>query len=71
MTSAQAPLERFGDIVKAQRKSYGWSQHQLAVAAQVSRPTVARVEAGTAVSTATLSNVAVALGIEVHLEVAS
>jgi len=64
-----APIERFGDIVKAQRHAKDWSQDQLAHAAGLSRPTVARIEAGSAVSTATLSKVAVALSIEVHVAV--
>lgn len=64
-----APIERFGDIVKAQRQHKGWSQDQLAAAAAVSRPTVARIEAGSAVSTATLARIAQALGIEVSLEI--
>lgn len=70
MTAAPAPIERFGDIVKAQRRAKGWSQDQLAEAAGLSRPTVARVEAGSAVSTATLSKVAVALGIQINVEAA-
>ena len=71
MSSPQASIERFGDIVKAQRKNKGWSQDQLADAANVSRPTVARIEAGSAVSTATLAKIAKALGIEVSVEIAS
>ena len=71
MTSQQASIERFGDIVKSQRKHKGWSQDQLADAADVSRPTVARIEAGSAVSTATLAKIAKALGIEVSVEIAS
>lgn len=71
MTSQQSPIERFGDIVKAQRKHKRWSQEQLADAADVSRPTVARIEAGSAVSTATLAKVSRALGIEVTVEVTS
>ena len=71
MTPPQAPIEQFGDIVKAQRKHRGWSQDQLADAADMSRPTVARIEAGSAVSTATLTKIAAALNIEINLEVAS
>lgn len=69
MTSQQAPIERFGDLVKVQRQHKGWSQDQLAIAAAVSRPTVARIEAGRAVSTVTLAKIAQALGIEVSLEI--
>lgn len=68
MTSSQASIERFSDVVKVQRKHRGWSQDQLAETAKVSRPTVARIEAGSAVSTATLAKVARALGIEISVE---
>lgn len=71
MTSQKAPLERFGDVVKDRRKQRGWSQDQLAEAADVSRPTVARIEAGAEVSTGTLSRIATALGLEVHIELPS
>jgi len=64
-------IEQFGDIVKAQRKHRGWSQDQLADAADISRPTVARIESGSAVSTATLAKVAQALSIEITLETSS
>jgi HTH-type transcriptional regulator/antitoxin HipB len=68
MITAQTPIGRFGEIVKAQRKTKGWSQQQLADTAGVSRPTVARIEAGSAVSTATLAKIADALGIEIKVE---
>jgi len=71
MTPHQAPIERFGEIVKAQRQHKGWSQDQLAAAAAVSRPTVARIEAGSAVSTATVAKIAEALSIEVSVEIVS
>lgn len=69
MTATSTPIERFGTLVKAQRQHKGWSQHQLADVADISRPTVARIEAGSAVSTATLAKVTEALGIEVSAEV--
>jgi len=71
MTPQPTSIEQFGDIVKAQRKHRGWSQDQLAEAADLSRPTVARIESGSAVSTATLAKIAAALNIEINLEVTS
>jgi HTH-type transcriptional regulator/antitoxin HipB len=68
MIAAQAPIEQFGGVVKAQRKAKGWSQQQLAQAAGLSRPTVARIESGSAVSTATLAKIANALGIEIKVK---
>lgn len=70
MIAAQAPIEQFGGIVKAQRKAKGWSQEQLAQAAGLSRPTVARIESGNAVSTDTMAKVAAVLNIEVNVAVA-
>lgn len=52
-----------GDEIRAARLEHHWSQQQLAEAACVSRPTVARVEGGEDVSTATLEKVADALGL--------
>ncbi|WP_408647199.1 helix-turn-helix domain-containing protein [Tessaracoccus coleopterorum] len=49
------------------RKLRGWSQTQLAEAAGVSRPTVARIEAGQRVSLSTLTRVAAAVGLEVQI----
>lgn len=68
MIAAQAPIEQFGGVVKAQRKAKGWSQEQLAQAAGLSRPTVARLESGSAVSTATLAKIANSLGIEIKVK---
>lgn len=57
-----------GDEIRAARQERQWSQQQLAEAAGVSRPTVARVEGGEDVSTATLEKVAAALGLRVTLD---
>ena len=57
-----------GDEIRAARLTREWSQLQLAEAAGVSRPTVARVEGGEDVSTATLEKVAAALGLRVTLD---
>lgn len=51
--------------VRDARDTRGWSQEELAERAGVSRPTIARIERGDDVSTATLVKVAVALGLSV------
>lgn len=56
-----------GDEIRAARLTREWSQLQLAEAAGVSRPTVARVEGGEDVSTATLEKVAGVLGMRFAL----
>ena len=56
-----------GDEIRKARLEHGWSQSALAEKAGVSRPTVARVELGEDVSTATLVKVAAALGLKVML----
>ena len=57
-----------GEEIRAARLTRKWSQQQLAEAAGVSRPTVARMEGGEDVSTATLEKVAAALGLRVTLD---
>lgn len=49
------------------RVTCAWTQRELAERAGVSRPTVARIERGDDVSTATLAKVAAALGLTVEL----
>lgn len=49
------------------RVSLDWTQQELAERARVSRPSVARIERGDDVSTATLEKVAAALGLKVEL----
>lgn len=58
-----------GDEIRKARLERGWSQQQLAEAAGLSRPTVARVEGGEDVSTATLEKVAATLGMRVILDI--
>ena len=58
---------RLGNEIRNARRARGWSQRQLALAAGVSRPTVARIEADQDVSTVTLNKVAHALGGQVQL----
>lgn len=53
------------------RVACAWAQRELAERAGVSRPTVARIERGDDVSTATLAKVAAALGLKVALNVTS
>ena len=53
--------------VHGTRVSLDWTQQELAERAGVSRPSVARVERGDDVSTATLEKVAAALGLRVEL----
>ncbi|ROP78856.1 helix-turn-helix protein [Frigoribacterium sp. PhB107] len=50
--------------IRAARLSGGWSQVDLADAAGVSRPSIARVEAGGDVNTATLRAICEVLGLE-------
>lgn len=56
--------------LKDARVPHGLTQAELAVRAGISRPTVARVEAGEDVSTATLEKVAGALGLGLMLRAA-
>ncbi len=53
--------------IRAARDVRGWSQEVLADRSGVSRPSVARIEAGEDVSTATLSKVVDALGLTLRL----
>lgn len=57
-----------GNRIWAARKAKGWSQHDLAERAGVSRPTIARIEGGTDVSTVRLAKITEALGLEIKLE---
>lgn len=49
--------------VREARDRHGWSQAELAARAGLSRPTIARIERGDDVSTATLAKVVVSLGL--------
>lgn len=62
-----APLVEIASKIHETRVSLDWTQNELAERAGVSRPTVARIERGQAVSTATLEKVAAALGLRVEL----
>lgn len=58
---------RFGPSIREARAALGWTQEELAERAGVSRPTVARIERGDDVNTATLTRVAAALGLSVEI----
>lgn len=68
MTSEKSPTTvAMGLTIREARTKHGWSQELLAESAEVSRPTIARVERGDDVSTATLAKVAAALGLTVAI----
>lgn len=56
-----------GQQIRNARDKQGLTQTELAAKAGVSRPTVARVELGVAISIATLERIADALGLDVGL----
>lgn len=56
-----------GTSIREARNLLGWSQTLLSEKAGLSRPTIARVELGNDVSTASLSKVAAALGMRVEI----
>lgn len=60
-------MSEIAQRIRATRDVHGWSQEVLADRSGVSRPSVARIEAGEDVSTATLSKVAGALGLKLRL----
>lgn len=57
-----------GKDIRDARESLDWSQHRLAREAGVSRPTIARVETGSNISTGTLEKVARALGKHLRID---
>ena len=65
--ASDAPMGAISDRIQEARAAHGWTQAVLAEQAGVSRPTVARIERGDDVSTATLAKVAAALGLTVEL----
>lgn len=60
-------MDELAARIRGQRIERDWSQIELAERAGVSRPTVARIERGDDVSTATLVKVAGALRLRVEL----
>lgn len=70
MTSSLPKLQtaiELGVTIRSARKSRGWSQTELGDAADISRPSVARIEGGMTVSTETLVKVTEALGLKIGL----
>lgn len=68
MSEQRAPMLEIAKRVRAARLAAGWSQNYLADQAEVSRPSVARVERGDDVSTATLGKIAETLGLALELK---
>lgn len=60
-----------GTVIREARKECGWSQTELGEKSGVSRPTIARVESDSDVTTATLAKIAQALGLTLELKGAS
>ena len=56
-----------GQRIREARDAHGWSQGELAGRCGLSRPTIARIEAGQHVRMGTLEQVARALGLAVEL----
>lgn len=67
MPDSLADMQVIASQIKMTREAVGWSQHELADRAGVSRPSVARVEAGGDVNTATLRRIAEALGLSLQV----
>jgi len=61
------PLPEFGKVIRDARDARGWSQDELGRRASLSRPTIARVERGDDISTATLAKIAAVLGLKFEL----
>lgn len=67
MPQHESPAGHLADTLRAARQDRGWTQHELADRADVSRPTIARLERGQDVSVATLTKVATSLDLRVEL----
>lgn len=62
MSERQAAMLQIAHRVREARLAKEWTQEELADHAQVSRPSVARIERGDDVNTATLGKIADTLG---------
>lgn len=67
MSAGKESRPLFGEVIREARKKRGWSQQELGQAAGLSRPTIARVEADSDVSTATIGKIAQTLGLTLKL----
>ncbi len=67
MPDSSADMQAIADQIRKAREAAGWSQYELADRAGVSRPSVARIEAGDDVNTATLRKITEALGLSLQV----
>lgn len=67
MSAEEQSGPSFGQIIREARKKRGWSQEELGQKSGLSRPTIARVEANSDVTTATIGKIANALGLTLQL----
>lgn len=68
MPESSADMQAIAEQIKKAREAADLSQHELADRAGVSRPSVARVEAGGDVNTATLRKIAQVLGLALRVD---
>ena len=67
MSEHHNPGAQLAGSVSQARRAVGWSQRELAERCGLSRPTIARIEAGQHVRMATLETVAEVLGLRLEL----
>jgi transcriptional regulator with XRE-family HTH domain len=67
MSAEKQARPPFGEIIREARRKRGWSQEELGQKSGLSRPTIARVEANSDVTTATIGKIANALGLTLQL----
>lgn len=65
--AAARPYPSVGQRVRETRRARNWSQTELALRADVSRPTIARIESGHHVQMGTLEQVATVLDLQVTM----
>ena len=64
---SRGSMSEVADKTRETRISRGWTQNELALRSGVSRPTVARIERGDDISTATLEKLVLALELKIEL----